>query len=142
MNFGLFGTPLALLAGDFDGDGLRDLLVVSSSGIFVLHNESPPTIPLHINASVRFDSPLGHGSGTLTWTTNAERDLLGFNAIEIVDGVRRQINRTLVPCFGCADGRGYAYTTIVPKHHSGRSFYIEAVHADHTIETFGPARKE
>lgn len=125
----------------FEGDGLRDLLVVSSSGAFVLRNQSQPPVPLQVDVVVSFSSPLGHGSGIVAWTTNAERDLLGFNVIEIVDGVRRQVNRALIPCDGCSDGRGYAYNSVVPKHHSGRSFYVEAVHADHTVETFGPARK-
>jgi hypothetical protein len=35
-NFGLFGVPRAFVDGDFDGDTLTDLFVISCSGAFVL----------------------------------------------------------------------------------------------------------
>jgi hypothetical protein len=141
MNFGLFGAPLALVAGDFNGDHLRDMLVVSSSGIFVLQNLTQAPPPLQIAARLSLSSPAGKGSGTVTWTTNAESDLLGFNVVQITNQGRSQVNAALIPCEQCSSGRGAAYATIIPKHKSGKSIFIEAVHADHTVETFGPAVK-
>jgi hypothetical protein len=142
MNFGLFGSPLALLTGDFDGNGLKDFVVVSSSGVVFLGNQTVAPIALHIDARISFTSPLGRGSGIISWTTNAESDLLGFNVVEL-DGRRRvQINVAPIPCFECTSELGHTYYFYVPKHGNGKNFYIEAIHADRTIETFGPAKKE
>lgn len=139
ISFGLFGAPIALLAGDFDGDGFHDLLVVSSSGAFVLHNQTPSAPALQIEVWYSFNNPIARGAVTVTWTTNAETDLIGFNIVEIDHRGRHRTHAALVPCEGCSDGRGYSYTFIIPKHHDSRNLYIEAVHVDRTVETFGPA---
>ena len=142
LNFGLFGAPLALVIGDFDGDGRSDLLVVSASGVFVLHAQSgapPPPPPLQIEAHVSFRTQLGHGTGTLTWTTNAESDLQGFNVMEIGRRSSRILNSSILACKECDTGLGATYTFGVDKHRSGRNFYIQAVHIDGTVEIFGPA---
>jgi hypothetical protein len=97
MNFGLFGTPLAVINGDFDGNGLGDFLVVTSSGSFVLSNQSFKAPPLQIEAQISFSSPTARGSGVVTWTTNAESDLLGFNVVQLTNRGRVQINNAIIP---------------------------------------------
>jgi hypothetical protein len=141
MNFGLQGSPLALLTGDFDGNGLKDFVVVSSAGVVFLENQTETPTALHIDAQISFTSPIGRGSGTITWTTNAESDLVGFNVVELTSHGRVQVNRAPIPCFECTSGLGHPYTFYVPRHGNGKNFYIEALHADHTVEVFGPAKK-
>lgn len=140
ISFGLFGAPLALVAGDFDGDGLSDLLVVSNSGVFVLEGQGQSHPQLQIDGQIASNHPRGSGWSTLTWTTNAEFDLTGFNAIALIGGQRRQINAAVIPCEECTSGEGHTYSLLVPMRYAWRSIYIEAVHVDGTIETFGPAR--
>ena len=138
INFGFFGTPLALVVGNFDGDSLRDLLVISSSGTFVLHHQAQAAPPLEIEASIAFAGR----SGTLTWSTNAETDLIGFNIVEQTAHGTRKVNAAIIPCTQCVSGLGDTYSFLVRKHRSGRSLFIEAVHSDHSTELFGPARVE
>jgi hypothetical protein len=140
LNFGLFGVPLAIAKGDFDGDGRPDLMVISTSGAFVYLNAAVPS--LAIDASVAFGSPLGKGSATVTWTTNGEWDLRGFNIYVIDNRGRRQINDVIVPCGECLTGLGSTYTFYLPKHKSARNLYVEAVHRSGRKELFGPARRE
>jgi hypothetical protein len=142
INFGSFGVPLALLNGDYNGDGQRDLMALTTSGLIVLRNQESKPQALQIAAQISFSSPAGKGSGLVNWTTNAENDLIGFNVVQITSSGRQQINTALIPCEECSSGRGASYATIVPKHKSGKSLYIEAVHADHSVETFGPAVKQ
>ncbi len=137
MNFGLFGQSLAFVRGDFDRDGLTDLFVMSYSGGFVLHNQVFPR--LRIDARISFSSRLGRGSGTLTWTTNAEGNLRGFNIIERTPRGSIRLNEAVIGCEECTTGLGHTYAYVVPKHRSGRNLYIEAVHLDGRVETFGPA---
>jgi hypothetical protein len=137
-----FGTPATVVPGDFDGDGFQDLLGVSFVSSFVMLNQTPSEVSLLIDATLSFTSPLGRGSGTLTFTTNTETDLVGFNVVEITAMGTTTINRALIPCEECTNGRGATYTFLVPKHRSGRNFYVEAIHAGGATEFFGPARRE
>ena len=138
ITFGLFGAPVALVVGDFDIDGLRDLLVISSSGSFILHNQTQAPPPLEIDASVAFTGK----SGVMTWTTNAESNLVGFNIVEQTPHGTKQVNTALIPCAQCVTGVGDTYRFFVPRHRSGRSLFIQAVYTDRTTELFGPARRE
>lgn len=139
-NFGLFGTPVAAIQGDFNSDGLSDLMVVTEVGVFVLSNQSGQR--LEVTATVSFNSPLGKGSGLISWTTNTERDLRGFNVVILDSRGRRQLNNVLILCEQCTTGLGANYATLLPKHKSGHNLYIEVVHRSGRIETFGPARRE
>jgi hypothetical protein len=140
MNFGYFAA-LALLTGDFDSNGFKDFVVVSSSGVVFFGNQTATPTALHIDAKISFTSPLGRGSGTITWTTNAESDLVWFNVVQLGSSGRVQVNRAPIPCIECTSGLGHTYNFYVPKHGNGKNFYIEAIHADHTVEVFGPAKK-
>ncbi|HZN03226.1 MAG TPA: VCBS repeat-containing protein, partial [Candidatus Polarisedimenticolia bacterium] len=137
-----FGTPGTVVPGDFDGDGFQDLLVVSYLSSFVMLNQTPSEVPLQIDAAISFTKQLGRGSGTLTFTTNVETDLVGFNVLEITAQGTTSVNRALIPCEECTSGLGATYTFLVPRHRSGRNFYVEAVHAGGGTELFGPARRE
>jgi hypothetical protein len=140
IRVGLFGMPLAMVKGDFTGDGTPDMLIASGSGMFIVQVPANPA--LAIDAAVSTKSPLGKGSGTVTWTTNAEFDLAGFNILEETAQGTRRINPAMIPCTECITGRGSTYTSILPKHKSGKNVFIQAVHIDGRLEVFGPARKE
>jgi hypothetical protein len=142
INFGFFGAPLALVNGDYNGDGGGDMLALTTNGIVVLENQRTKPQALHIDATISFSNSAGKGSGLVAWITNAENDLLGFNVVQIAGSRRVQVNATIVPCEECTSGRGASYAVIVPKHKSGKSFYIEAVHTDRSVEIFGPAVKK
>ncbi|HYS06692.1 MAG TPA: VCBS repeat-containing protein [Candidatus Dormibacteraeota bacterium] len=139
-NYGLFGTPVAAIQGDFNSDGRSDLMVVTEVGAFVLANQSG--LRLAVTATVSNNNTLGKGSGVVSWTTSTETDVRGFNVVILDSHGRLQLNNVLIRCEQCTTGVGASYTTLLPKHKSGRNIYIEVVHRSGRIETFGPARKE
>ncbi len=140
LNFAFLGVPLSIAEGDFNGDGSPDLMVVSSSGAFLFVNRALP--PLAVDVTISAGSPLGKGSGTVRWTTNGEWDLLGFNIVAIDNRGRHQLNAVLIPCGECTTGLGSRYADYIPKHKSGRDVFIEALHTNGGVETFGPARRQ
>ena len=95
------------------------------------------------NAAVTFTSALGKGSGTVSWTTPVEVDLVGFNVV-IIDskGVRTQQNVALIRCEECITGNGHSYSFIIPKHKSGHSIFIEMLRQNGTVQVFGPAARQ
>lgn len=90
-----------------------------------------------------FSSPLGRGSGTLSWSTTHEWSLGGFNVLvfnQQGQGVR--INYVPIPCEACVTGQGAAYQFILPKHKSGKDVFVELLARDGSVlGTFGPAEK-
>jgi len=92
---------------------------------------------------INFTSPLGRGSGTVSWRTPLEVSVAGFNVVtyQSPGGERVQLNDTPIPCQECVTLSGATYTFIVPKHKSGKNIYIELVRQDGTVQTFGPAAK-
>ncbi len=92
---------------------------------------------------INFTSGPGKGAGLLTWTTDLEFDLLGFNVVTLdARGSRVQLNSVVIPCEECITVGGHTYTFLVPMHKSGRNIYIEVVHVDHKVDVFGPSRRE
>lgn len=88
-------------------------------------------------------SPLGKGSGTVSWTTVFETDLAGFNVIKFDNKGRRvQQNPVLIPCEECMTGGGRGYEFLIPKHKSGHNIFVEMVRTNGVIQTFGPALKD
>jgi hypothetical protein len=90
-----------------------------------------------------FSSPLGRGSGLVTWSIPSEYDIVGYNVIVVnQQGERVQQNDTLIPCQECLTGLRASYAFIVPKHKSGRNIFVEAVRTNGVVQVFGPALKD
>lgn len=99
--------------------------------------------PTIVAECVSFTSPLGKGSGTVSWRTELETGVTGFNVIQIDSrGARIQLNPALIPCEECVTRKGHTYAFFVPKHKSGQSIYIEMAMQNGTVQTFGPALKD
>lgn len=95
------------------------------------------------NLAISFSSPLGKGSGTVSWITTAEVNLAGFNVIVISSqGQRVQQNDTIISCTACTTSQGQSYSFIIPKHKSGRNIFVEMLRVDGVIEVFGPAVRQ
>jgi hypothetical protein len=101
-----------------------------------LGTECAPVLDLTIS----FQNAQGQGSGLISWRTTVEHDLMGFNVVLIDNmGNRIQQNRAMIPCEECQTDLGHAYSFFVPKHKSGHDLFIEQVHVDGRLDTFGPA---
>jgi len=96
-----------------------------------------------LNIFIDFQSAAGKGSGTVTWNTNVEFDIVGYNVV-VYDGKgnRIQQNTSLIRCKQCTTGLGERYAFIIPKHKSGHNVFVEAVRLDGHVMTFGPAVKQ
>jgi len=93
-----------------------------------------------VDIAITFGSPAGKGSGLVSWTTGIEHDLSGFNVVIYNNkGKRIPQNPALIRCEECVTDLGHSYSYIVPKHQSGRDIFIEQVHLDGRVDTFGPA---
>src|SRR5262249_7645989 len=115
---GTFQSGEKLAVGDLDGDHADDLAAVRDQGFVVLlnqrnpchyggdpsvdqnHNGIPDCIdPSVNNITIRFNSAIGKGSGTVSWETTFEADYLGFNIVTFdARGNRVQLNPVTIPC--------------------------------------------
>ncbi len=128
---------------DSDGDGVPNLCD-NCPTVF-----NPTQDPLAcfeqtvVDLTITSSSPIGKGSGTVTWTTSHEFDVKGYNVV-VYDsqGNRVQQNAVLIPCEECITGTPRSYTFFVPKHKSGRSVFIEMLRSNGVIQTFGPAVRQ
>ena len=91
--------------------------------------------------TISFDSPVGRGSGVVSWRTTAEVDIVGFNVVVINGkGQRIQQNDVLIrPEAGPPPNSGAYYNFIIPKHKSGQGIYVEMLRLNGTVQVFGPA---
>jgi slime mold repeat-containing protein/thrombospondin type 3 repeat protein len=89
-------------------------------------------------------SPLGKGSGYLTWNTSFENYVSGFNIVELNhDGTYTRLNPVLIGCSECITGSGASYAYVIPKHKSGRDLFVQMLRGNgDLIGTFGPAVKQ
>ncbi len=95
------------------------------------------------SACISFSSDLGKGSGTVSWRTQYETDVVGFNVVTIdPKGNRTQLNLAQIRCEECITGQGHVYTFIVPKHKGGHDIFIEMLRINGAIQVFGPAVKD
>jgi len=96
-----------------------------------------------VDIVVDFNQPVAKKSGLVTWRTINEVDVIGFNVVLLgSDGSRSQQNGALIGCDECRTGRGASYSFIVQKVKSGRNVFVEVVHRDGTVGTFGPAIRQ
>jgi len=96
-----------------------------------------------VDGSISFCSPLGKGSGTVSWRTTTEVDIIGFNVVVINGrGERTQQNDVNIsPEAGPAPNSGAAYNFIIPKHKSGQGIFIEMLRATGVVMVHGPVAK-
>lgn len=94
-----------------------------------------------IDITVLRASPLGKGSGVVSWYTTHEIYVSGFNVlVQNHDGSYSRLNPALIQCSECVTGQGAGYAYIIPKHKSGRDVFIEMVRGNgDVIGIFGPA---
>ena len=92
---------------------------------------------------ISLTSPIGKGSGIVSWRTIAEYDLVGFNVVTIDNqGSRKQLNPALIRCEECFTGLGHVYATIIPKHKSGHAVFVEMLRLTGIAQVQGPAVKD
>jgi hypothetical protein len=117
---------------DCDGDGTGDFCDAGLCG-----NEQRAT-----EITISFSSASGRRSGTVSWRTNLETDLVGFNILQVdPEGARTRLNAAPVSCEECVTGLGHGYATIIPRHGSGRTIFVEMLRQDGSSVLFGPAVK-
>jgi len=119
----------------------------SAEAPFLYQGESMMTIRPPVTTVsdilVNFTSGPGKGAGLLTWTTDTEIDIVGFNAVTLDARENRvPLNSVLIPCEECITAGGHTYAFAVPKHKSGRNVFIEVVYTDQTVQVFGPSRRQ
>ena len=96
-----------------------------------------------VAACISFTSTAGKGSGTVSFRTAFETDLVGFNVVTIdAKGTRVQQNPALIRCEECVTGNGHIYSSIIPKHKSGHNIFVEMLRLNGVVQTFGPAVKD
>ncbi|HYS07067.1 MAG TPA: VCBS repeat-containing protein [Candidatus Dormibacteraeota bacterium] len=144
---------------DFDGDGVGDVCdncigktnpgqedcdhdgIGDACDPFSFCNGFPGEEKV-IDIFISTSSDLGKGSGTVTWGTSIETDLVGFNVILYdTQGNRIQLNTVRIPCEQCITGGTATYAFPVPKHKSGRNVFIEMLRRGFPTQVFGPAVK-
>ena len=97
-----------------------------------------------VDITVSHSSALGKGSGLVSWTTTHEVNVSGFNVVELQrDGTYTMLNPAPILCSECVTGQGASYTTVIPKHKSGRDLFIEMRRRNgDEIGIFGPAVRQ
>jgi hypothetical protein len=126
---------------DRDGDGLGDACDACPLDPGTGSGGACATPPVR-NLLISTSSPAGKGSGLVTWETTGEFDLVRFNLVTIdARGQMTRLNQAPIPCTECSTGLGASYSTIVAKHKSGKSFYLEVVHQGGATTIVGPAVK-
>jgi hypothetical protein len=123
---------------DIDSDGVGDLCDVCPTIPNPPNPNQDPSVcePLLIDIAIDY---LPQGAGTVSWNTQSEVDVVGFNVVSFAHGARLQLNPAVIPCVHCSDGRGATYQFIVAKHKSAQQIFVELLRTSGTVQVFGPA---
>lgn len=91
-----------------------------------------------VDVFISNQSPRNQGSGTISWRTTAEIDVIGFNWVRFFKGRRIQLNQAFRPCEVCSDGRGASYSDIITKHKNvqNQNIYIELIRTNGLVELY------
>src|SRR2546426_700813 len=93
-----------------------------------------------VDAQFAPNSSIGKGSKILTWTTNSEKSLVGFNIVVIGPPGVVRVNDVPIPCEGGSDFQSHTYATFLPKHKSANRLFIEILLKDGHRALWGPVR--
>jgi hypothetical protein len=128
---------------DLDGDGVDDACDTCPTV------SNPDQSPCACNFCGAFDifvsvtGGAGGGVATVSWKTGLEHDLRGFNIVRIDNqGRTTRLNPVLIACQQCTTDLGASYVTPVPRQRGGHDLFVEMVHRDGALTTFGPAIKQ
>lgn len=91
---------------------------------------------------ISFTNPRGKGSGIVSWRTEFETEVVGFNVVKIDMKGRIQMNPAIIRCEECVNGSGKVYEFIIPKHKSGHNLFIEMLLLNGVTQRYGPAVRD
>jgi hypothetical protein len=84
----------------------------------------------------------GRGAGLVSWTTDLELAVTGFNLLSLnAQGAFVRLNDAPIGCHECVTGQGANYSFTIPKHKSGRNVYLEILSSTGS-RIVGPAVKQ
>jgi len=128
---------------DTDHDGVGDACD-NCPQLFNPQQGPDDCVELVTDITISRTSPIGKGSGVVTWTSTHENDLSGFNVVEQNhDGSFTALNPSLIACEECVTGQGHTYSFIIPKHKSGHDLFIQMIGSNHQVlGVFGPAIRQ
>jgi hypothetical protein len=134
------GGGFLLTSGDFNSDQKPDLVMSLAFGATILLNRGGSARTLVLDLSLSLSIGPGGRMARVSWRTDQEREIQGFNVVAIIrSGGRIQFNNDLLACHECTTGRGSEYFFDIRRPRSSRRVFVEVVYLDGRVERFGPA---